>query len=865
MNKFNHMIFSFFALTFLFMLKKTAAEGVQAKGINIGAIIDMSSRIGKEQRVAMEIAMEDFYGTGNQTLVLHIRDSQRDPVCAAVAAMDLINNQQVQAILGPQTWEEALSVAEISSQTQVPILSLSDTTPKWATERWPYLLQASPSKLEQMKAIAAIVQSGNWHQFTVIYEGTDSAAIAVTPYLFNALRDAGVGVIQGLILPTFASAITLSEELEKLKSEQSRVFVVHLSFPLAVRLFEKAKKMKMMEKDYVWITTNPVTSLVHSNASIISSSMQGIIGVKSYFPERGHLFHEIRQRFRRKFSIENPKDDNNEPGIYAAEAYDAVWTMAVAVNGSNRVGQELLETILQVDFHGLSGKVQFVKFINERAPANRFHINIIGKSYKEIGFWSKGLGFSKTIHENSIYSSCMTVLEQALWPEGRWHTSRGWTLATSANPWRIGVPGESGYREFVHVEYDHLGNSVAFSGFAIEVFKETIRRLPFILPYEFIAFKNTSYDELLKQILLKKYDAVVGDVVILASRYQLAEFTKPYTETGLMLIVPAQSGNRELSFIRPFTKSMWVLIAVITVYNGFIIWLIERNHCPSLKGSMLHQIGIMLWLAFNTLFSLHGGKMHSNLSRMSMVVWLFVALVITETYTANLSSMLTVQKLDGAAPNVEALLNSNAVVGYCTGSYLQNYLVDVLRFKTQNIRNYTTQEAYAQAFKNKEIAAVFLEVPLAKLFLAKYCRRFVSVGPTYKVGGFGFAFPRGSPLLPSIDEALLKVSENGTLLELENRLIKPGNCPDVEDEKHSLSPSSFGTLFIITTGTSTISLAIYIFSRGNPMLGYTTIWRLMLAAIRFWVCQRQITRRSSNAENSVNNLAPQASGMQSLV
>jgi ionotropic glutamate receptor len=65
------------------------------------------------------------------------------------------------------------------------------------------------------------------------------------------------------------------------------------------------------------------------------------------------------------------------------------------------------------------------------------------------------------------------------------------------------VPGESGYREFVHVEYDHLGNSVAFSGFAIEVFKETIKRLPFTLPYEFIAFKNTSYDELVKQIHLK--------------------------------------------------------------------------------------------------------------------------------------------------------------------------------------------------------------------------------------------------------------------------------------------------------------------------------------------------------------------------
>ncbi|KAJ6314410.1 hypothetical protein OIU78_017978 [Salix suchowensis] len=819
----------------------------------------MSSRIGKEQRAAMEIAVEDFNGTGNQTLVLHIKDSQRDPVRAALAAMDLINNQQVQAILGPQTWEEVLSVAEISSQTQVPILSLADTTPRWASERWPYLLQASPNKQEQMKAIAAVVQSGNWHQVTVIYEDTDSS------YLYNSLRDVGVGVIKGVVLSTFSSTTALSEHLEKLKREQNRVFVVHLSLPLAVRLFEKANEMKMMGKDYVWIATSPVTSLVHSNASIISSSKQGIIGVKSCFPEGGHPFRKLRQRFEGGFSIENPKDESNEPGIYAAEAYDAVWTLAVAVNGSNRVGQELLGKILQVDFNGLSGKVQFIKFINERAPADKFHIiNITEKGYKELGFWSKGSGFSKTIHENSICSSCMTDSEQALTPEAPRHNSRGWRIATSANPLRVGVPGKSGYREFVNVTYDHLGNSVSISGFAIKVFNETIKRLPFDLPYEFTAFNNSSYDELVKQIYLKKYDAVVGDVVLLARRYQYAEFTNPYTETGLMLIVPAVSGRREWSFITPFTKSMWVLIAVITVYNGFIIWLIERNHCPTLKGSTLHQIGIVLWLAFNTLFSLHGGKMHSNLSRMSMVVWLFVALVITQTYTANLASLLTVQKLDGAATNVEALLNSNAVVGYCTGSYLRRYLVDVLRFKTQNIKNYSTLDAYDQAFKNKDIAAVFLEIPLAKLFLAKYCHRFVSVGPTYKLGGFGFAFPRGSPLLPSIDEALLDVYESGTLLELESRYIKPEKCPEVEDENQSLSPDSFGTLFILTTGTSTISLAIYIFSRGISMLGYKITWRLMLAAMRYWVCQKQITRRFSNAEISVN-FAPHAPGTQSLV
>ena len=45
---------------------------------------------------------------------------------------------------------------------------------------------------------------------------------------------------------------------------------------------------------------------------------------------------------------------------------------------------------------------------------------------------------------------------------------------------------------------------------------------------------------------------------------------------------------------------------------------------------------------------------------------------------------------------------------------------------------------FAQALETQETAAAFLEVPLANLFLAKYCKGFTIAGPTYKVGGFGF-------------------------------------------------------------------------------------------------------------------------------
>jgi ABC-type amino acid transport substrate-binding protein len=104
----------------------------------------------------------------------------------------------------------------------------------------------------------------------------------------------------------------------------------------------------------------------------------------------------------------------------------------------------------------------------------------------------------------------------------------------------------------------------------------------------------------------QNFDAVVGDVERVASRHQYVEFTYPYTETGLVLIVPVRSSNKAWSFIKPFTATMWVLISVITVYNGFVVWWIERKHCDELQGSIPNQIGIMIWLSFNTLFSLNG-------------------------------------------------------------------------------------------------------------------------------------------------------------------------------------------------------------------------------------------------------------------
>ena len=139
-------------------------------------------------------------------------------------------------------------------------------------------MQASTGdQYAQMNSVAAIVQTWNWQRFTIIYvEGIDSTFATVISLLLESLGQVGAEISQLVPSPYFTPS--LSEELMRLRNDQSRVFVVHTSLKLATRLFQKAEQMQMMGKDYAWIATNPISDLIHSvNLTTISIILSCII------------------------------------------------------------------------------------------------------------------------------------------------------------------------------------------------------------------------------------------------------------------------------------------------------------------------------------------------------------------------------------------------------------------------------------------------------------------------------------------------------------------------------------------------------------------------------------------------------------
>lgn len=126
----------------------------------------------------------------------------------------------------------------------------------------------------------------------------------------------------------------------------------------------------------------------------------------------------------------------------------------------------------------------------------------------------------------------------------------------------------------------------------------------------------------------------------------------------------------------------------------------------------------------------------SNLSRMVLVIWFLVVLILTQSYTASLASMLTVQKLQPTVTDVNFLIRNSENVGYMQGSFVLGFLKK-MNFDESRLVEYDSPETLDELLSSGRIAAAFHEVPYIKLFLGKYCSKYTMIGPINKANGFG--------------------------------------------------------------------------------------------------------------------------------
>lgn len=131
----------------------------------------------------------------------------------------------------------------------------------------------------------------------------------------------------------------------------------------------------------------------------------------------------------------------------------------------------------------------------------------------------------------------------------------------------------------------------------------------------------------------------------------------------------------------------------------------------------------------------------SSLGRLVLIIWLFVVLIINSSYTASLTSILTVQKLSSHIKGIESLKNSDEPIGYQVGSFAEHYLTEELRISKSRLIALGSPEEYAIALqkgpKKGGVAAVVDERAYIEIFLSSQCK-FRIVGQEFTKTGWGF-------------------------------------------------------------------------------------------------------------------------------
>ncbi|GLT47976.1 hypothetical protein SLA2020_216230 [Shorea laevis] len=761
----------------------------------------------------------------------------------------------------------------LGNKSQVPIISFSATSPLLSSLRSQFFFQATHNDSSQVKAISAIVQAFGWREAVPIYVDNEFGE-GIIPYLSDALEEVNARIPYRSVIPVSATNEEIRKELYNLMAMQCRVFIVHMAPDLGSQVFNMAKEIGMMGEGYVWIITDGMTNLWSMINRFDMDSMQGVLGVRIYFPKSKEV-NTFKVRWKRKFLQDNMV--NAELDTFGLWAYDATFALAMAVEklgttnfsfdvsnvsksarthlesfGVSQVGPKLIHALSSTRFKGLSGEFGF---INGQLESPIFQIiNVNGNGEKEIGFWTSKYGLVKKPDFTNVtgYSTSKANLGTIIWPGDTHSPPKGWEIPTQGKRLKIGVPVKTGFSEFVKLPSNTRPNSkVIPTGYCIDVFNAVMEAMPYAVPFDFYAFENAeqemagTYNDLIDQVVYGNYDAVVGDISIIVNRSFCIDFTFPFTESGVVMVVPIKDGSNKNAwvFLKPLTWDLWVTSGGFFVFIGFVIWVLEHRINEDFRGPPLYHVGTSFWFSLSTVVFAHRERVVSNPARFVVFIWCFVVFILTQSYTANLASLLTIQRLQPTVTDVYELLRRRENVGYHNGSFVKE-IIQGLKFDPSKMRTFDSPEELDELFTNGSanggIAAAFDEIPYMKLFLEKYCNKYTMVEPTFKSDGFGFVFSKGSPLVADVSRAILNVMESDKMKEIENKWFpKQTNCPDSSTSvsSNSLSFGSFWGLFLIAGVAAVMALIIFVVEflykqKDVLCIPGISVWRRILQVLR---------------------------------
>jgi ABC-type amino acid transport substrate-binding protein len=210
-------------------------------------------------------------------------------------------------------------------------------------------------------------------------------------------------------------------------------------------------------------------------------------------------------------------------------------------------------------------------------------------------------------------------------------------------------------------------------------------------------------------------------------------------------------------------------LVLVWLTAGAIVWLFERGDSRQMfGGGALKGLGNGIWWAAVTMTTVgYGDKAPRTLGgRTVAMVWMLASIILISSFTAAITTSLTVDELGGRIRGLRDL--PRVRVGAVTAS-------EALRFLDEQgirARRFATAEDGLLAIVDDEIdALVFDEMVLRYRVRGEFPEQLRVLPSTFDRYHMKFALPAGSSLREPLNRALLKAVEEGEWSRLEERYI----------------------------------------------------------------------------------------------
>ncbi|XP_055956273.1 glutamate receptor ionotropic, NMDA 3A-like [Patella vulgata] len=735
------------------------------------------------------------------------------------------------------------SVNVMAQYLDIPVIGYSrQADDEFFQLHHPLYLSLMPSKAHLAEGLARLMSVNYWYRYTmVIQEEIKDDGFHVE--LKSLTQTQNWDIEEELIISNTATDNEIANQLVPIGNNNSRIFVLHTSAHLAMRILDQANRLHFTGQEFAWIVTeNAYTrntkDLQHFPPGTLAFMLNLALNEDELLKDTMTL---ITTAIKERRHLGSSMSLNQKKGCWHLQNHE-----------KSPMDNKLYKALIDTTIYGLTGSLKF---------DTGGYLNISSFKVRNLVFDGRGNVWRDIgcIQGDDVRPFGIIWPGDASSPDSKTQGRKRYRVVT--NPVQPFVMQEAPHKDYQRCvtdttclklfSKDKAKTIAAIRDYEQQIYRENktyeihccrglaidlLNKLASDLDFDFTLFivqdetygrkVNGSWNGMVRDLMDGTAHFAVGAFSITRVRSEVIDFTDPYFFSGFSILYSEKTRETNMdAFLEPFALQVWFAIFVSATLSAIAMALFEWNSPFGLnpwgrKRKSNYTLASGLTMVYSVLFG-HTVKTKSPKAWPSKVMqnfWAFAAIFIIASYTANLAAFIAGKHagIDYTDIGDSRLLDIR--IGLLPGSAVGGFLEKISSKLYAMSTAVPTTDTAIEMIIGEKIDAYLGDYPIldyARAHLAPRCELKLLL----KIFGddrYGFGLPKGSPLKVALSRKILEYHQNSQIEDLIDVHFADSQCykQRISQQESSLEVTHHAGLFVMMCVGIMIGIVVLFIEHG---------------------------------------------------